>query len=149
MQTEETAGIGDVIGWCTQVDAGLRRCAETILFVEDETFVREVTSEVLRAAGYEVLTAQNASEATRLYEQCPGGIDLLLTDLVLPGETGRQLAARLAQGNPRLKILFVTGYAEHMRMSPGQECLPKPFSTSALLAKVRQVLDLRELAEAV
>ena len=117
--------------------------AETILFVEDEKFVRDVTCEVLRSAGYRVLTAKNASEGLRLYEAHRGHVDLLLTDVVLPGETGRVLAARLRRQDQELRVLFVTGYAEHMglREIGLTECLAKPFSTEALLARVRRLVD--------
>jgi two-component system, cell cycle sensor histidine kinase and response regulator CckA len=140
---------GEVIGWHPEVCPECSRVTETILFVEDEAFVREVTSEVLRDAGYEVLTAENAREAMRLFEQRSHAIDFLLADLVLPGESGRQLAARLSNEDPGLKVLFVTGYAEHMKMEDGQECLPKPFTTSALLERVRRILDRPALAAAV
>lgn len=116
---------------------------ETILFVEDEAFVREVTCEVLQSAGYGVLTAKNAAEAALLYDQRRGEIQLLLTDVVLPGETGRSLALKLKRQNPKLKILFVTGYAEQMALQEtnSEECLAKPFSTEVLLRRVRLVLD--------
>ena len=116
--------------------------AETILFVEDEAFVREVTTEVLRSAGYRVLTAQNAVEATRAYDVHRGAVDLLLTDVILPGETGRALAGKLRRQNPRLKVLFVSGYAEQMQLHAAgfEECLAKPFAGGVLLRKVKQVL---------
>ena len=117
--------------------------AETILFVEDEAFVREVTSQVLRSAGYRVLTAKNAAEAMQAYDRRSNEVELLLTDVVLPGETGRVLAARLRQRNPALNVLLVTGYAEQMGLRVGsqEECLAKPFSTEVLLRRVRQQLD--------
>ena len=120
--------------------------AETILLVEDEAFVREVTREVLQAAGYRVLTAKNAAEAMELYDQRGDEVELLLTDVVLPGETGRALACRLRRESPRLKILLVTGYTKQMgrRETEADECLPKPFSTEALLLRVRQLLDRRD-----
>ena len=118
---------------------------ETILFVEDEAFVREVTCEVLRSAGYRVLSARNAVEAARSYDDRCGEIDLLLTDVVLPGDTGPVLARRLRRENPRLKVLFVTGYAEQMGLREADaECLAKPFSTGVLLRRVRQLLDRGE-----
>lgn len=138
----------EVIGLRPQTDAEPWRRTETILFVEDETFVRRVTAEVLCAAGYGVLIAQNAEDALRLYERHSGAIDLLLTDLVLPGQTGSELAARLKGLDHRLKVLFVTGYVERLKTMEGRDCLPKPFSTSALLEKVRQLLDRKELAAA-
>lgn len=117
--------------------------SETILLVEDEVFVRQVTCEVLQSAGYRVLAAKNAVEALRVYEQCGGEVELLLTDVVLPGETGRALAGRLRRKNPVLKILLVTGYAEQMGLREGnqEECLAKPYSTEVLLRRVRQRLD--------
>jgi two-component system, cell cycle sensor histidine kinase and response regulator CckA len=114
--------------------------AETILLVEDEAFVREVTGEVLRSAGYEVLTARNATEAAGVYAGRRGGVELLLSDVVLPGENGRALAGRLRRENPELKVLLVTGYAEQMGLRE-EEFLAKPFGTDALLRKVREVLD--------
>ncbi|HXY78112.1 MAG TPA: response regulator [Candidatus Acidoferrales bacterium] len=116
---------------------------ETILLVEDETFVREVASEVLQSAGYRVLTAKNAAEAARTYDSQSGEVDLLLTDVVLPGESGRALAERLQQASPRLNVLLVTGYAKQMGLEGAGTvaCLAKPFSVGVLLEKVREVLD--------
>ena len=124
-------------------EVGHERDWETILFVEDEGFVREPIREVLQSAGYQVLTAKTAAEAARIYEQCRGAVDLLLTDVVLPGETGPTLAQRLQKKNPALRVLLITGYAAQMglRAEKTQELLAKPFSTFALLKKVRQVLD--------
>jgi CheY-like chemotaxis protein len=128
--------------WTRRPDLPASDCAETILLVEDESFVREVTREVLQAAGYQVLSASNAAEATRISEQFESEIDLLLTDVILPGESGRLLGAKLGQKNPRLKILYVTGYAEQMgTKGMGNDCLAKPFSTDALLRQVRRILD--------
>ena len=125
--------------------------AETILLVEDDGFVRDVTGEVLRSAGYEVLTARNAAEAADVYCARPGGVELLLSDVILPGENGRALARRLRRENPELKVLLVSGYADQMGLPGAQEreegdeeedeCLAKPFSTAALLGRVRQMLD--------
>jgi CheY-like chemotaxis protein len=116
---------------------------ETILFVEDEVFVREVTCEVLRSAGYRVLTAKDAIEGAQAYEQNCGEVALLLTDVILPGETGRMLAARLRCDNPGLKVLLVTGYAEQMELREEgcAETLVKPFSAGALLRRVREAID--------
>jgi len=114
----------------------------TILLVEDEAFVREVTSEVLQDAGYRVLGAGNAAEALQVYERHCGVVDLLLTDVVLPGESGRTLAHRLQQRNPALQVLLVTGYGEQITQDHANEaeCLPKPFSSAALLQRIRQML---------
>lgn len=124
-------------GW---KDAPLLGESRTILLVEDETFVREVASEVLRAAGYRVLTAKSAAEAMRIFES-GFEIDLLLTDVVLPGETGRVLAERLRRANPELPVLLATGYGEQMAREASEECLAKPFSSEDLLGRVRQLLE--------
>jgi CheY-like chemotaxis protein len=134
-------------GWNCVAEKETLGGTETILFVEDEAFVREVTSQVLRSAGYRVLTATNAVEALHLYDQPSNEVGLLLTDVVLPGETGRGLAARLVQRNPALNILLVTGYTEQMGLQDGdqEECLAKPFSSEVLLRRVRQQLDRSRL----
>jgi Response regulator containing CheY-like receiver, AAA-type ATPase, and DNA-binding domains len=144
-QMEET--VEETIGWCSDANESTLSKAQTILLVEDEAFVREVTCEVLRSAGYRVLTAKNAGEAMGIHEARGDRVELLLSDVVLPGESGRVLAGRLRQENPRLKILLVTGYAEQMgpRGTMQEECLAKPFSTEVLLGRVRQMLDRVEL----
>lgn len=142
-QTTETSVPAS--GWCRGADAEPLAQGETILYVEDEAFVREVTCEVLHSAGYRVLTAKNAAEAVGIYAQRRGDVELLLTDVVLPGETGCALALRLRQQNPELEVLLVTGYGEQMglRDAHPQKCLAKPFSTEVLLRRVRQLLDRR------
>ncbi len=133
--------------WCPGADEKTLRGAETILFVEDEAFVRDVTCEVLRSAGYRVLAERNATEGIRTYDAHRGEVELLLTDVVLPGETGLALAGRLRREDPELKVLLVTGYAEQMgrREAKNEECLAKPFSTEALLRSVRRLLDDGEI----
>lgn len=114
---------------------------ETILVVEDEVFVRAVTAEVLRSAGYNVLTAQNAAEASQIYEQCANDVDLLLSDVGLPGEDGWYLSKRLQNQRPELQVLLVTGHAMQPRSAlavASEEFLLKPFSSEELLRKVRQ-----------
>ncbi|HLW89289.1 MAG TPA: response regulator [Terriglobales bacterium] len=117
---------------------------ETILLVEDETFVREVTREVLKAAGYRVVTARNATEALVAGDSLRQ-VDLLLTDVVLPGRSGRALASDLQSREPNLAVLFVSGYgaqlAEIEAARPAFTCLAKPFSAAALLRKVREMLN--------
>ncbi len=139
----------DATGWGCSTVEGLLASAETILLVEDEEFVRVVTSEVLRSAGFTVLLAKNAVEAMRAYELSRAEVDLLLTDVVLPGESGHALATRLRRGNPRLKVLFATGYPEYIAMAEAahEECLAKPFSTGVLLQRVRQMIDRRKNLE--
>jgi two-component system cell cycle sensor histidine kinase/response regulator CckA len=137
----------DASGWSPGAGEETLRGVETILYVEDEAFVRDVTCEVLRSAGYRVITARNAKEAMRYYDDCRGQVELLLADVVLPGETGFVLAGRLRGENPDLKVLLVTGYGEQMgrRGAEHEECLAKPFSTEALLQSVRHLLDHGEV----
>lgn len=124
--------------------AELFRGTETILLVEDEAFVRKVTHEVLQSAGYGVVTAKNATEAIEQRERLPR-VDLLLTDVVLPGRNGRALASDMRSRQPSLSVLFVTGYplqlAEIEEAEPAEACLSKPFSAASLLRKVRQMLN--------
>jgi two-component system cell cycle sensor histidine kinase/response regulator CckA len=116
---------------------------ETILLVEDETFVRKVTREILQAAGYRVLTAGDGVAAKRLYDEFGPEVDLLLTDMILPGENGGELAARMRWQNPQLKVLFVTGYPDQIVVlkDAGEEYLLKPFCSEALLRKVMELMD--------
>ena len=118
----------------------------TILVVEDEDFVREVTCEVLLAAGYLVLRARTAGEALRLYARSGGKLQLLLTDVVLPGRSGQILAQELRAISPGLRTIFISGYPEHQLSKqdlhePGTSYLPKPFSVQMLLGAVEVVLD--------
>lgn len=121
--------------------------AATILLVEDEAFVREVTREILESAGYRVLTAKVAAEAARILDQEPSRIDLLLTDIVLPDESGRVLAENLLRRNPCLKVLYVSGYPEQIRMlqDKREDCLPKPYSSEALVRKVEAMIEHSDL----
>lgn len=121
--------------------------SETILMVEDELSVRRVTALFLRKLGYRILEAANGTEALQLWEQHRDRIDLLFTDLVLPGPlSGLELAAQLRQGNPNLKAIISSGYrAEGMKdlSIPGPTIwhLAKPFQAVALAKTVRQCLD--------
>jgi CheY-like chemotaxis protein len=131
---------------------------ETILVVEDEDFVRGVTQAVLQSAGYSVVAVRDAIEAQRTYEQHSGRMDLLLTDIVLPGEDGRQLAQRLSKMDSALQILLVTGYwketdrksleekndKEKNKEREEESILQKPFAASILLRKVRELLDRKQ-----
>ena len=117
---------------------------ETILLVEDEPLVRQTTARLLRAMGYQVLEAGNASEALRLALARPSPVDLLLTDVVMPGASGPDLAARLA-AHHAVPVLFMSGHtdvslaeADVLERSP---FLPKPFSPDELRRKVREVLQ--------
>ena len=144
---QTTERLQKAIGWSRVAEEATVGGVETILLVEDEAFVRNVTCEVLQSAGYEVLSAKNAVEAIQLYDESAGEVDLLLSDVVLPGETGWALACKLRRENPLLEILLITGYAEQMglRETKPEEFLAKPFSTETLLRRVRQLLDRTEL----
>ena len=123
------------------------RGAETILVVEDEPAVRNLARRVLSSVGFHVLVAANAGEALILSEKHPGAIDLMLSDVVMPGINGPTLAKRLAPLRPQMKVLFMSGYPdEAFREFMGQaafELIDKPFSTGALTQRVRAVLDRR------
>lgn len=115
----------------------------TVLLVEDQAFVREVTGEVLRSAGYRVLKAANAQEALALFRRNAGTVDLLVTDVVLPGQNGCQLAAQLRSLAPALKMIVTSGYPEHSFAGTqmlGVSYLAKPFSADSLLKALSQAL---------
>jgi PAS domain S-box-containing protein len=119
--------------------------AETILLVEDEEAVRRLCVRVLSASGYHMLEACNGEEAMELVARRAGKLDLLVTDLVMPRMGGRQLAAKLRERLPNLRILFVSGYTEEAplphELDPTVGFLQKPFAPPALANKVRALLD--------
>jgi PAS domain S-box-containing protein len=121
---------------------------EIILLAEDNAHVREVVRRVLERAGYLVLPVSDAEAAVAVADRHPGHIHLLITDVVLPRVSGRELAARLAIHRPAIKVLYVSGtsdgaIARHRMLEPGIEFLEKPFSLEHLLRKVRQVLGAK------
>jgi PAS domain S-box-containing protein len=126
--------------------ASVRRGTETILLVEDDAQLRALTSSVLIHCGYKVLSAAGTEEGLALCRENHRDIHLLVTDVIMPGMNGRQLAEQVKQISPSTKILYVSGYTSNAIvhygvLDPGLRFLPKPFSLAALVAKVREVLD--------
>ncbi len=118
---------------------------ETILLVEDEQMVRGLLDNLLQLSGYTVLEASHGGEALLLCEQHDGPIHLLVTDVVMPGMSGRELADRLSRRRPTLKVLYMSGYTDdavlrHGLEEEGAALLQKPFNTEHLAQKVREVL---------
>jgi len=119
---------------------------ELILLVEDEPQVRQLTDRLLRGLGYRVLSAENGAAALALYEKSGEPVDLLVTDVVMPGIGGSELASELRRRRPELRVLYISGYAKdsdaiERALSAGDSFLPKPFTLAEMAGKVRQVLE--------
>jgi CheY-like chemotaxis protein len=119
---------------------------ETILLVEDEDGVRELARDILRANGYTVLEARNGAEGLLLGERHQGPLELLLTDVVMPRMSGRELAERLTPLRPDLSVLYMSGYTDdavirHGVLGAGTAFLQKPFTPAVLVQRVRETLD--------
>ncbi|MCC6489410.1 MAG: response regulator [Candidatus Hydrogenedentes bacterium] len=117
----------------------------TILVVEDETAVRAVVQRILTRHGYKVLTAENGDHAFQSVAQHDGAIDLLLTDMVMPGMTGRELAERVREAHPDIRVLFMSGHIENqdaqfIARQDSRSFLQKPFTAATLIRKVQDVL---------
>ena len=116
---------------------------ETILLVDDEQSVRAIVLKILRRANYNVLEAENGEAALRIADSHPGKIDLLVTDMYMPGLRGPEVAQRLALTRPGLRVLFMSGYAEQdarTGVPEGANFLNKPFSGTDLAKTVDAVL---------
>jgi PAS domain S-box-containing protein len=118
---------------------------ETVLIVEDEDAVRELTREFLETRGYTVMEARNGAEALQIAASHPNPIELLVSDVIMPGMSGPELAQRLSALHPEIKVLYVSGYTADA-VPPGilnlrAPFLPKPFSRQALLQNVREILE--------
>jgi CheY-like chemotaxis protein len=123
---------------------------ETVLIVEDDEAVRAFIAETLQELNYTVLQAPDTPSALKILHD-PMLIDLMLTDVILPGPNGRELADAALSMRPGLKILFMTGYSRNAivhsgRLDPGVNLIQKPFTQASLAAKVRNVLDLSKSA---
>jgi DNA-binding NtrC family response regulator len=121
---------------------------ETVLVVEDEHSLRRLAQRVLERAGYRVLAASNGAEATEQFAHHRGGIDLLLTDVVLPGVSGPDLFRSLADQDPDLSVVYMSGYPEEAierraGLDHGRPFVQKPFTAAALVGAVRDALDRR------
>jgi CheY-like chemotaxis protein len=119
---------------------------ETILLVEDDDSVREVTTSALREYGYKVIPASNGEEAIRVYEEHKGKFDMLLTDVVMPLMSGRELAEKLSEKDSKLKILYFSGYTDdsivrHGILSEGMQFIQKPYSHTELAKKIRSIIE--------
>jgi DNA-binding response OmpR family regulator len=127
---------------CHRASQDLNR--RTILLVEDEPFVREATCGILQIAGFKVLTAQDAQEAMEVYEQRNCDIDLLMTDLVLPGKDGDELGREVRKLSPEVTVLLTSGYGEaaNEAESPVNRTyfLAKPYSRRSLTEKIKAIL---------
>jgi PAS domain S-box-containing protein len=121
---------------------------ETILVVEDDRQVRSILRRVLLKAGYRVLLAENGADALALFAAHEGPIHLVVTDVVMPKMSGKELATRLGEIHPELKVLYMSGFTDdalghHGVLQPGTPFIPKPFTAEQLKTKVRHVLDGR------
>jgi len=124
------------------------RGTETILLVEDADSLRLLVRELLEEAGYTVLEAGAPDKALSLAETTPGPIDLLLTDMVMPRMSGKDLATRVAAVKPAARVVFMSGYSDQAlgdqgTLEPGTHFLQKPFTMDALMRTVRRALDER------
>ena len=137
----EISKTADAVGWA-------RAVLPTILLVEDEAAVREVTREALEMGGYRVLAASGPEEAAAIVNDSATDIDLLLTDVVMPGMSGIELARQLCESRPALVTIFMTGYAqaEILRataLETSQSYIQKPFTVDGLLSQVADALAAR------
>jgi CheY-like chemotaxis protein len=123
-----------------------RAGTETILLAEDEDSVRKLLTHFLRAAGYRVMEAADGLDALRVFEQHAGAVDLLLTDVIMPGLDGREVARKAQVSQPGLKVIYISGYTDDVlldagELGPGISFLRKPLRLDSLSALIREVLD--------
>jgi len=125
-----------------------RRGDETILLVEDEDALRRLTRRILEAVGYTVLEAVSGEDALSVLAGHDGRVHMMLTDVVMPGMNGRDLAARVAETRPEVRILYASGYTDdtifrHGVDDDGRRFISKPYAPAELRRKVREILDRR------
>src|SRR5262245_20719539 len=124
----------------------MRTISETILLVDDEPHVRSMLRDALEISGYTVLEASDAMEAAKIEAATAGPIQLLLTDVMMPGQTGPDLARRLRPRRPRMRVIYMTAFSpvdfrrQAIELDPGVPILAKPFGVDILLRKVPEVL---------
>jgi two-component system, cell cycle sensor histidine kinase and response regulator CckA len=132
-----------------EVRPQMPRGSETILVVDDDASLREVTCQFLGGGGYTVLAAESPDQALQLAESHHGAIDFLLTDVIMPKMNGRELAARLIKKRPMMKVLYISGYADGIvqdgtygPLEDGLAFLQKPYTRKQIMAKIRELLDM-------
>jgi DNA-binding NtrC family response regulator len=126
--------------------APLPRGSETVLLVEDDEQLRLLTNRILAGSGFRVLTAADGEEALRVESAFPDDIQLVLTDVVMPRMSGRELVEHLVKRRPRIRVVYMSGYTDdtvvrHGVLDAGFSFLQKPLTPDALTRKVREVLD--------
>jgi two-component system cell cycle sensor histidine kinase/response regulator CckA len=141
-----TAAAAEIIPHAALSTAKLRGATHTVLVVDDAEGLCELARRPLQREGYPTLVAANADQALRVFEENPA-IDVLLTDVVLPGASGPELSRQLVERRPALKVIYMSGYAEETivqygLLTPGVAFLHKPFTSETLMQKIHDVLDL-------
>lgn len=120
---------------------GPNSIARTVLLADDEPTVRIVVERILRTAGYQVLTSESGAEATHLADKHTGGIDVLISDIVMPGVSGVELAKSVQKSRPETKVLLISGYfPDGLEFLDGWKFLRKPFSPSVLTSTLESLL---------
>lgn len=120
--------------------------SETILLVEDEKLVRNLTIKTLNKYGYTVHESRDGNQALKIYDQLDGSIDLIITDVIMPGMSGKELSDQILTKNKNTKVLFISGYtddviAKHGILEEGMNLLQKPFTHTEIATRIRQILN--------
>jgi PAS domain S-box-containing protein len=125
----------------TIAKSNVRRGSETVLLVEDEPLLRQSVRRILEQNGYRVIVAPDGREALKVGDQSKQEFDLLVTDIAMPQMRGTELAARLLERHPQMRVLYMSGYSEEKVPTAESNFIPKPFRRDALIRKIREVLD--------